>query len=164
MNYVIELVELVVAVAILRSIFRGQLDGTKQELLKLFSEKLDKTKAELVELNKKLGETEAGLAELTTGLDETKTKIVELNKQTTALHENLDLTKKELEKRIEGLVTSDRLAQTDATLRAVINRLGRVLKALGKRFGKAGKEVVQAGDEFDQMSADQQGGSGEDSR
>lgn len=105
-------------------------------------------------------ETAAAFAELK---EELKEELAGTKAELAKLRKDLDGTKEELQQGIDGLVTSERLAQTDARLGAVIACLGPVLRALGK-LGLAGEEALKAATALDQASADQQGGSGEDSR
>lgn len=74
----------------------------------------------------------------------------------TELQGNLNDTKEELEQSITGLVTSERLAQTDQKLDRVIGILGRVLQ-------RSGTEFREAGTELERVSAASHGGSDADS-
>lgn len=134
------------------------IDKSTQQTAAAFKSELAATKAELAELNKTLATTKAELAEQNKKLDGTKAELAETRK-------DLDGTKEELQQSIKGLVTStsERLTQTDARLGEVIALLVPVLRALEK-LGPAGEAARQAATDLDQMSADQQGGSGENSR
>ena len=132
----------------------------RDSVKKLIDDSTTETAAAFAELKEELKEelagTKAELAKLNGELAGTKAELAKLRK-------DLDGTKEELQQGIDGLVTSERLAQTDARLGAVIACLGPVLRALGK-LGLAGEEALKAATALDQASADQQGGSGEDSR
>lgn len=93
------------------------------------------------ELNKQADDRKGEADDLKSKLAASRTALVELKG-------TLNDIKEELDQRIAGLVTSERLAQTDEVLDRVIGGLGLVFEALGEDLGQAGHRVRQAGIEF----------------